>query len=146
MADKNKKAKQKGHSVKSPVFAFPKPHVDLKQMLAWRLSAASLIVILLSFLAGYAGGLVSSHRSQGVFDGTSLTDQKKIVTSQSQLISRIAKSVGPSVVSVNVDITSEQQVVDPLGMFAEPQSQTEKAAGTGIIISDKGLIMTNRHV
>ena len=73
----------------------------------------------------------------------SVTSQKKIVTSQSQLISRIARQVGPGVVSVNVAIA--RGPAGDYGTFdlAQPGQQ---AAGTGIIISKEGLIVTNRHV
>lgn len=102
--------------------------------------------ILLTFIAliiagafGFGGALVESHFSS---NPASLTEQRRIVTSQSQLISDIAKEVGPSVDSVNVAITT----TGGNGFFDFGQSQQEEAAGTGIILSDSGYVMTNRHV
>jgi len=95
-------------------------------------------------LSGYGGAWLQTHHNQGGLIVSSLNGQKKIVTSQSQLISQIAKTVGPSVVSVNVNITSSDQSGASLFGFSQPVQ--EQAAGTGIIIDSGGLIITNRHV
>jgi serine protease Do len=105
------------------------------------LAVTIITLVLISGLAGYGGAWLRTRNSDGLTVGT-LSGQKKIVTGQSQLISQIAKTVGPSVVSVNVNITSASQT-DPFG-FSSPTQ--EQAAGTGIIISSGGLIITNRHV
>src|SRR5262249_37058731 len=55
----------------------------------------------------------------------------------------IAKTVGPSVVSVNVTSTS-QNTNSFFGFGGLPQ--TQQSAGTGIILTSQGLIITNRHV
>jgi serine protease Do len=98
-----------------------------------------VVIILLAGLAGYAGSwLQTNHASNNLSTNTSA--QKKIVTSESALINQIAKTVGPSVVSVNVEITSGN--TDFFGN-SQPAAQ---AAGTGIIIDANGTIITNRHV
>lgn len=102
-----------------------------------------LALLLVAIIGGIGGAALENHRSQGLLGG--LSNQKKIVTSQSQLISQIAKNVGASVVSVNVRITDTSAATDPFGQFSAP-SRTAQAAGTGIIISSDGLIITNRHV
>jgi S1-C subfamily serine protease len=67
--------------------------------------------------------------------------RQQIVLNESQLISDIAKNVGPSVVSVNVK--SQTRVQD---FFGFGRSVQQESAGTGVIISEDGVIVTNRHV
>ncbi len=89
----------------------------------------SLTFILIAGLSGYAGAWLLQRNNRDALLSGDLSSQRKIVTGESRLISQIARTVGPSVVSVNV-----------------PISNRVLAAGTGIVISEKGLIMTNRHV
>lgn len=113
---------------------------------AWTVVAA-VAFLLLAFVSGYAGAALQRHNdSIGLVNTSGFGKQKKVVTSQSQLISQIAKTVGPSVVSVNVNITSTSSNSGSSGLFGFSQPSQEQAAGTGIIISSNGLIMTNRHV
>ena len=122
----------------------PRPTIQRLGGRQLRSTAAIVAIVLLAAASGYGGAALENHNSNGILTG-SLSSQKKIVTSQSQLISQIAKSVGPSVVSVNVSITS-QSSGGSLGLFGFAQPSQEQAAGTGIIISSDGLILTNRHV
>jgi S1-C subfamily serine protease len=98
--------------------------------------------LVLALLAGFAGGVIGDlARENGNIVTSNLTNEKKIVSSESQLISKIAKTVGPSVVSVNVLGVDTQQSV-----FGFDQQRQTASAGTGIIISTSGIVMTNRHV
>jgi serine protease Do len=111
-------------------------------------SAGLLAGLVIGLLAGFAGGLLgASVHDNGVTGGSSLSAQKKVVTSQSQLISQIAKTVGPSVVSVDVvsQTTDSSGSFDSLFGLGGGTSQQE-SAGTGIILNSDGLIVTNRHV
>ncbi|MDB5169595.1 MAG: putative HtrA2 peptidase [Candidatus Saccharibacteria bacterium] len=100
--------------------------------------------ILTAVIAGYGGAVLENHNSDLGLGTTSLSGQK-IVTGESKLISQIAKNLSPSVVSVNVDVTTTS--TDSLGsLFGYTTPTTQQAAGTGIIISSKGIIVTNRHV
>jgi S1-C subfamily serine protease len=99
----------------------------------------AVLVLLVAAVAGFIGGRVGSH---GDYVSGSLSAQKQIVTSQGELINKIAKDVGPSVVSVNV--TTQTTTSGFFGIGS--QTSQEQAAGTGIIISSNGVIMTNRHV
>jgi serine protease Do len=104
--------------------------------------------VLIAGLSGYGGAWLETHNQTGIISA-SLGSQEKIVTSQGQLISQIVKNVGPSVVSVNDDISDSSNSgssQDGLGLFGFSQPEQEEAAGTGIIISSDGLIITNRHV
>ncbi len=98
----------------------------------------SAVVVVAALVVGFAGGVVGSRafpERTTSLDSTSA--QQKIVSSQSELISSIAKTVGPSVVSINVESKTAN------GFFG---TSTSSGAGTGIILSSDGVIVTNRHV
>lgn len=139
---------QRGRSYTFTVPTIPRPNVTKPGPRQIRWGSAVLAVVIIAFISGYAGSAVQNKTGDFGLASNSLSNQKKVVTSQSQLISQIAKTVGPSVVSVNVNITSQTNGTDVFGLngFAQPQSRQAQAAGTGIIISSQGLIMTNRHV
>jgi serine protease Do len=106
------------------------------------LTAAAIILI--CGTTGFFGGWLGS-RNHDITTSLSTSQSQKVVTSQSQLVSSIAKNVSPSVVSV--DVTSQPTAStgsnSPFG-FSTPTQQ--QSAGTGIIISSDGLLITNRHV
>ncbi len=79
---------------------------------------------------GARGG--GSHVSQG-----SSRDGNTIVTSEEQDIASVANKVSPSVVS----ILTQAQTRSYYG-----GTQLQQGAGTGIIISSNGYVMTNKHV
>lgn len=107
-----------------------------------------VLVIVVSLVSGFSGAWLEHQSNHADSLDSNLSAQKQVVTSQSQLFSQIARTVGPSVVSVNVAITADGGATSDLGLFGFGQNQPtqEQAAGTGIIISDKGVIVTNRHV
>ena len=106
--------------------------------------------LLTAVLGGVGGGWLEAHQENSGFGFGGLSNQKKIVSSQSQLITQIAKTVGPSVVSVNVTLTTASAAPTGFeslfGSSAGTGSQMVAAAGTGIIIRKDGIIVTNRHV
>ncbi len=110
--------------------------------------AAALVLFIISVLGGYVGAVVQNRLNNNFGSlSTGLFSKEKIVTTQSQLISSIAKTVGPSVVSVNVTISSQSPTNSLNNLFGfSQQPTTEQAAGTGIILTSGGLIITNRHV
>ena len=104
------------------------------------LSTAFLALASMSF--GFLGGWLGarSEQNQTISNGSSSANQQ-VVLSESQLISDIAKTVGPSVVSIDVTSTSQQ-----LDFFGRGSNVEQQSAGTGIIISKDGYVITNRHV
>lgn len=111
-----------------------------------RVKSLTLALFLIVTLGlGFAGGwLGAASRSS---TATNVTEQKTVLTSQAAVVSSIAQNVGPSVVSVNVTGQSAGSAFDNFfGYGYGGGSQTERSAGTGMILTSDGLIMTNRHV
>jgi S1-C subfamily serine protease len=114
--------------------------------------------------ASIAGGAISDRlfgykildrffpREEGVL--SPITSRQKILTEESVVI-EVAEKVSPSVVTVGV--TKTQQVFDffndpfsdPFGFFRQPQGREEtieQDIGSGFVIDEQGLVVTNRHV
>jgi serine protease Do len=94
-----------------------------------------LIAIALVF--GLVGGIVSNTLVARYFPSLRPADTRSVVLQDSSAIIDVVKSASPSVVS----ITSNASVAGLFGV-----QTTETGAGTGIIVSDDGLILTNNHV
>ncbi|TAH34241.1 PDZ domain-containing protein [Candidatus Saccharibacteria bacterium] len=104
------------------------------------------LALLVVFGVGFGGGWLgaASHNDDG---STSVSTQKTVLTSQGNLISSIAKDVGPSVVSVDVTTQTAGSQNPFYNLYGGGSgSQTQQGAGTGMILSSDGLILTNRHV
>lgn len=103
--------------------------------------AKTAFLILVAGAAGFGGGYLGSQSditSGSSFNSTETRQQ--IVSSEGELISEITKKVGPSVVSISVTTEELSQ------SFFGPQRYQQKGSGTGVIISDDGIVITNRHV
>lgn len=96
------------------------------------------LTVLMSAAAGFAGGWVGSEARRG--DKLDSSTSRQIISNESELISQIAKDVGPSVVSVNVTSQATQE------SFFGRSPVRQQSAGTGFIINSDGIIVTNRHV
>lgn len=110
---------------------------------ARRKTAGILLLVLVCAFAGFGGGYVGSGAREqlGNANGVAISrENQKTVLSESQLISALAKNVSPSVVSVDVTSTV------PIQSFLGSRGGEQRSAGTGIILSDSGYIITNRHV
>ena len=121
-------------SVTPPPQRPPRRTLEKTRMLA----VASILIG--SLALGFGGGLLGSYVGDLVRpQGASVSRQ--VISNESQLISSIAKEVGASVVSINVTTTTTQTDI-----FGRSYSAEGEAAGTGIIVSASGYIVTNRHV
>lgn len=102
-----------------------------------RVAAVSLLLAG-CFTAGLGGGYVASHLNNvsSINDRYSATDGNAVVSKDEEDISGVASKVGPSVVS----IITKAQAQSYFG------NQTQEGAGSGIIISSDGYILTNKHV
>ena len=147
-SENNLNKDKKTYTISVPAIRVPKLKNEHKERLRYLLIAVAFVLI--GILSGFGGAWLESRNSSNTIIGGSLSNQKKIVTSDSQLISEIAKTVGQSVVSINDTINSAGSSTSNTGFgffgFSGGGNVQEQAAGTGIIISSNGLIITNRHV
>jgi serine protease Do len=132
-----------GHKPKPPVRDPSDPRIMRR---ARRLAAVFLVLIVfaISFLGGWLGSVAHDNNNDST---SSIQSKQTVLSSASDVISHIAKTVGPSVVSVDVTSQGASSSDNAFGFdFGGSGSQTQEDAGTGIIISADGLIITNRHV
>lgn len=101
-----------------------------------RIVASVMSVVILSFAGGMGGayvlGQIQSQSSQPV----QTTDGNKIVTTEETAIASVVEEVAPSVVSIVTQVSRGSYY----GII------NQEGAGTGIIISQDGYVMTNYHV
>lgn len=142
MPEKDKPTEEKANNSITNKPVTKKVELTPEQKRARKLRLAGIGVVLVAFLAGIFGGALGARLLPDritSLDGSSAG--QRVVSSQSELISQIAKDVGPSVVSINVTSTSQQQ-----SFFGGVTENESESAGTGIILSSDGVIITNRHV
>jgi len=96
-----------------------------------------VLVVAGCFAAGIGGGLIGSKLANtNSLSHTTASDGNAIVSQSEADIANVASKVGPSVVAIN----TQGQTQSFYG------TQTEEGAGSGIVISSDGYILTNKHV
>ncbi len=95
-------------------------------------------VITISVLFGFLGGFLATSliAEEGLVKSSE--DRVQIVSAESEAITEIARDVSPSVVSIAVETTTSSSFFY--------RDFVQEGAGTGVILTDDGLILTNRHV
>jgi len=95
-----------------------------------RLMAAGLIL-------GIVGGMIGTLAIVRVFPGAIPTDRQQLIVQENSAVIDVAKQVSPAVVSITSKTVTR-------GFFGDVQQA--QGAGTGMIVTSDGLILTNRHV
>lgn len=98
----------------------------------------AITLVFLCFVAGVLGSLIVIFAQADVQKTVSNNNTRQVVTSEGDLVTEIAHEVGKSTVSITTESLTRD---DMLGRTA-----VQEGAGTGIIISSDGYVMTNRHV
>jgi S1-C subfamily serine protease len=123
---------------KTPSFNWrpAKPKIDRRRLVP------ALVAVIVFFGVALGGGWLGAYLYQNNRSTVSSTSAKQqYISDESDLIASIAKNVGQSVVSVDV-----QSQVTGQDFFGFAQTQNQESAGTGFIIDSNGTIVTNRHV
>lgn len=104
---------------------------------------ATIFIVLLVMIAGVAGGLIGksdfniSPNNNGVASRPGVAnDGNKVITKTEGDIANVVSKVSPSVVSV----LTQSQAATPYG------AAKQDGAGTGIVVSKDGYVLTNKHV
>ena len=69
------------------------------------------------------------------------TEQRQVIVEEESVVIDVVEKVSPSVVSIAVE---SRQMLDPF--FGLPQRDRQSGIGTGFVVSEGGLILTNKHV
>lgn len=94
---------------------------------------ATIVAVIAGLLAGGAG----AYAFINFFAAAVPVDRKQLVVQESSAVIDAAKKVSPSVVSITSKAVSR-------GFFGQPTEL--EGAGSGIIVTSDGLILTNKHV
>ena len=95
------------------------------------------VIILISLFSGFIGAWAFSQTTGVTIGNTTVTESRARVIAEGEVVADIAKKVSPSVVSIVVESTTQSAYFGPV---------EQEGAGTGIIISKDGYILTNKHV
>ena len=99
----------------------------------------ALSLVFFCFVASLLGSWV--FLSSGLVKlpaSSNITESRQQLVQEGEVVADVAKTVSPSVVSIVTESTSQDTFFS--------RSFTQQGAGTGIIISKDGYILTNRHV
>jgi serine protease Do len=94
-------------------------------------------LVLLSLVAGLVGGGFGAYLVAHYSGGSLPASKQQLIVQESSAVVDVAHKVSPSVVSITSKTVAQ-------GFFG--QAVQQEGAGTGVIVTADGLIMTNKHV
>lgn len=97
-----------------------------------------VFISIIALLFGVLGSIIGNYLLRKL-PSTVISQSKQVVIDQQTAVTNVSNKVGPSVVS----IVSGTTQVDP---YTGDSTLAKTGAGTGIIVTSDGLIMTNKHV
>lgn len=97
-----------------------------------------LIVAVIAMVAGLIGAVIGTVVLRKLPSNV-VNQSKQVVIDEQTAVTNVAKTVGPSVVSI---VASSDQI----NPYTGSRGSTQTGAGTGIVVSSDGLILTNKHV
>lgn len=126
----NKPKPSTSHGSKAPVFVRPKTDRSPQPFLKY------VAVGLFSFVLSFFGAWAALESGVASDETGTLTEKRSVVSQEGEVVADVAERISPSVVSI---LTESQTAVG----F---RSYTQQSAGTGIVVSSDGYVLTNRHV
>lgn len=131
---------QNDKQLPQPTAPTPRPSVTAKKPIGQKppTKLRGVALIFFCFVASVVGSslvLMSQGDLRRVTGDHSVTRQ--VVSNEAELIATIAEDMGKSTVSISTESIS------PSGFFG---GSVQEGAGTGIVVSADGYILTNRHV
>lgn len=93
------------------------------------------LTVILAFVAGVLGAALYM-RFIPTTEPSAIEQSKQVTLQENSATIDLVKKVGPSVVSINTSTTVQSYF----------GAQEQQGAGTGVIVSNDGLILTNKHV
>lgn len=111
----------------------PKPNIS-----GLVISVALGVIVAVGLYQAQLRGLIPSYNSS--LSKLPRGETRTIVQEENTVISAVEKA-SPSVVAIGVS----RRVINPFDPFAIPKKQ-DSTIGTGFVVSDQGIIITNKHV
>jgi len=103
-----------------------------------RNAAITAGIVLIALLSGLFGSWLTAN--SGLLSSNNVTTKQSTTVQETSALTKVAKDVAPSVVSITTEGTAQGQ--SSFGGFGT----VVEGAGSGIIISKNGYILTNKHV
>lgn len=129
------KVEKQGQEAGRPLGTQPDRQTPKPMRVPWKPLGLVLICLVAGFVGAWlliASGLVTPNLSNSISQ-----NREKIVLQEGEIVSDVFNKVSPSTVSITTKMVSNS------GFFG---AQVSEGAGSGIIISKDGYVLTNKHV